>query len=120
MNVRAFPSAHAFFAISLEILRSLGRGLTRLIAYGACASESSTLPGLTEVSNPRLDHLRLCSAIDHLTRTEPVLHNVFSEPYIDRVNRADPAVLAKTLEELGYTNVDVETWRGLYTATAAS
>ncbi len=108
MNAHASPNAiHGFWLVVCEMAKAMIRGLGRLAEYDSYKDCPEAL-----------EAARLRSAIDHLTRTEPVLENVFGEAYIERVNRADPAVLAATLKTLGYTEADVETWRGLYPTPA--
>lgn len=115
MNVPAFPPSVLSFSTIFEILRMLGSGLVRSLAYAACNTESNTL--WVPQDNPQLRRLQLHSAVDHLTRPVPVLENILGEPYIARVNRADPAILAEVLEDYGLSIADVESWRALYTAT---
>jgi hypothetical protein len=114
MNAESFPSTpRSFGAGFLEFLKALGRGLVRAIAYASCSKDAPPIE--LGMNNPSFDYLRLVSAIDHLTRPEPVLHSViFNEPYIDRVNRANPAMLTRLLDEFGLSMVDVEGWRTLY------
>ncbi len=121
MNAHATQSsAHDFVVTLFEILKALFRGLGRAVAYASCATDASPsgLPSTSE-DNPSLDYLRLCSAFDHLTRAKPVLENFLGEPYINRVNHANPAMLERLLEENGYTMADVERWCALYPAAAS-
>lgn len=109
MNAQAsLRAVHGFWFMLCELAKAIFRGLGRLAEY----SQYENCPEALEAA-------RLRSAIDHLTREEPVLMNVFGEAYIDRVNRADPAVLAATLRTFGYTEADVDAWRALYPATAS-
>jgi hypothetical protein len=121
MNVQSFPSAVRSFSIgAFEVMCAACRGLARALAYAAYATPPYEFP-----RNERaLDYLRLCSAVEHLSRETPVLENIFGESYIDRVNRADAAMLTEVLKECGLTMTDVTAWRALYpsepTTTAAT
>ncbi|MFZ1627123.1 MAG: hypothetical protein WAT81_04970 [Candidatus Moraniibacteriota bacterium] len=104
INVQSFPSAVRSFGISaLEVMHATCRGLARAVAYAAYATSPYEFP-----RNERtLDYVRLCSAVEHFSRKTPVLENIFGESYIDRVNRADTAMLTEVLEELGLIMTDV-------------
>jgi len=90
------------YALALiEILRSLGCGLVRLV-------ESSTredCPALVEFSDIR-------SAVAQLGRG--VSSSLSGESYLDRLDSADPDMLEQALAHCGYTRADIETWRKRY------
>lgn len=102
----------ALLSASYEVLKAFGRGLARAIAYASYAEDGS--PYTLRPDDPGLDYFRLCSAIEHLSRTEPVLQNMLGERYIDRVDHASQVMLNKVLEEFGCTLADVAAWRCLY------
>ncbi len=113
MSVHAFlPAVRNLGTDWLEILKALGRGLARALAYAACSPNASLFA--FDQENPRLRWLQLYSAIEHLTRPVPVPYNILGEPYLRRVVNAEPALLASVLDEFGLITADVENWRALY------